>query len=109
MDESADNEVDDDYDGHDFDELDAASALLLAELDGDLFDAEDDAFAALNFASDLNFRAGVSVTFVLFPCHGCTPALLPSVRHTLDMSAGYVPLMCVKDMYLGYVPRICGI
>lgn len=48
-------------------------------------DSEDywgaDAFEAFNFAADLTFRAGVSVTFVLFPCRSCKPSI-PSMDYS---------------------------
>ncbi|XP_071518164.1 uncharacterized protein [Panulirus ornatus] len=40
-----------------------------------------DAFDALTFAAGLNFRAGVSVTFILFPCTSCSPTV-PSMEYS---------------------------
>lgn len=37
-----------------------------------------DAFLAFAFAARLHYRAGVSITFVHFPCHSCQP-IIPSV------------------------------
>ena len=34
---------------------------------------EADVFDAMSYAANLNFRAGVSVTFLLFPCSRCHP------------------------------------
>ncbi|XP_015599666.1 uncharacterized protein LOC107269849 [Cephus cinctus] len=44
-------------------------------------DGSDDVFAAIGFASQLVFRAGVSKTFILMPCTHCDPR-----NQTLDFS-----------------------
>ncbi|KAK7070067.1 hypothetical protein SK128_012864, partial [Halocaridina rubra] len=40
-----------------------------------------DAFDAFTYSAGLNFRAGVSVTFVLFPCESCRPTI-PSIDYS---------------------------
>lgn len=40
-----------------------------------------DAFLAYSFAASLNFRAGVTITFIHFPCQSCLP-LIPSMEYS---------------------------
>ncbi|KAK3881181.1 hypothetical protein Pcinc_014366 [Petrolisthes cinctipes] len=40
-----------------------------------------DAFLAFAFAARLHYRAGVSITFVHFPCHSCQP-IIPSMEYS---------------------------
>ncbi|XP_068244762.1 uncharacterized protein [Palaemon carinicauda] len=51
---------------------------------GEEFYWVEDAFNAFTYSAGLNFKAGVSVTFILFPCESCQPSL-----RSIDYSTMY--------------------
>lgn len=52
-----------------------------------------DAFLAFAFAARLHYRAGVSITFVHFPCHSCQP-IIPSVGFLYWFALQYILVGC---------------